>query len=244
MPTTRYCTEKATRKASSEYSSVGTPLPPVERSMASRINPTKNMITNVARNPPTLTTPLADLMAEAISRGEAAVRDKNPELPPEQAREVARKVGVGAIKYADLSRTRTQDYVFDFDQMLAFEGNTGPYLQYAYTRIQSIFRKAADSGATAGAIQVIAPEERALALKLLQFGEVVSQAAEDALPHSLCTYLYELASQFMTFYEACPILKEDVAAEVRASRLGLARQVAETLASGLGLLGIEVMERM
>ncbi len=158
---------------------------------------------------------------------------------------MARKVGIGAVKYADLSKTRTLDYVFNWNQMLSFEGNTGPYLQYAYTRIRSIFRKAGlDPFSLAGPIALTEPQEKSLALKLLQYAEVVEQVAEDAMPHLLCSFLYELASLFMAFYEACPILKDGVADPVKNSRLLLSHHVARTLQSGLDLLGIEVMEKM
>src|SRR5690606_19779550 len=145
----------------------------------------------------------------------------------------------------DLSKTRTNDYIFDWNAMLSFEGNTGPYLQYAYTRIRSIFRKADIAmDAVQGDMQIGTEQEKALALKLLQFAEAVEQVGADAMPHILCNYLYDLASLFMTFYEACPILKDDVPPDLRTSRLLLSRAVAHTLETGLGLLGIEVMERM
>ena len=149
------------------------------------------------------------------------------------------------MKYADLSKTRTNDYIFSWDSMLSFEGNTAPYLQYAYARIHSIFRKAGvDPRQLAGDIAVSALEEKELALKLLQFGEAVEQVARDAYPHVLCNYLYELASQFMSFYEHCPVLKPEVADATRASRLQICRLTADVVAQGLDLLGIEVMEQM
>ena len=158
---------------------------------------------------------------------------------------ISRKVGIGAIKYADLSKTRTTDYIFNWDSMLAFEGNTAPYLQYAYTRICSIFRNAGlEMSEAAGAVSIDAPAEKALALKLLQFGTVVEQVADKAYPHELCTYLFELATHFMTFYEQCPILKSDVEDDVRTSRLQIASLTARTLQTGLDLLGIETMQRM
>lgn len=191
------------------------------------------------------TVKLAHLLDEAVERAQKVVQEKNPELSGEEAREVARKVGIGAIKYADLSKTRTNDYIFDWNAMLSFEGNTGPYLQYAYTRIRSIFRKADIAmDDVQGEMHIGTEQEKALALKLLQFAEAVEQVGTDAMPHILCTYLYDLASLFMTFYEACPILRDDVAPDVRTSRLLLSRAVAQTLETGLGLLGIEVMERM
>lgn len=190
------------------------------------------------------TVKLAELLEEAVERAAKVIAD-NPELSPEEATEIARKVGIGAIKYADLSKTRTNDYIFNWDAMLSFEGNTGPYLQYAYTRIRSIFRKAdLDMDNFSAQLQIIEPQEKALALKTLQFAEVIEQVASEALPHVLCNYLYDLSSLFMTFYEACPILKSDVSEDLRLSRLALSSAVAKTLALGLDLLGIEVMERM
>lgn len=191
------------------------------------------------------TVKLAELIDEACERALNTVNDKNPELSEQELTTVAKNVGIGAVKYADLCKTRTNDYMFNWDGMLSFEGNTGPYLQYAYTRIQSIFRKAGiEASSLSGDIAIAEPQEKALALKLAQFTECVEQVAADALPHLLCTYLYDLASLFSTFYEACPILKDSVAPETKNSRLLLSAKVAETLKAGLGLLGIEVMERM
>ena len=188
---------------------------------------------------------LADLLAEAVERAELLVRQKNPDLAPGEVKEIARKVGIGAIKYADLSKTRTNDYIFDWDAMLSFEGNTSPYLQYAYTRIRSIFRKAgAEIDSFSAPVQLQQPQEKTLALKLLQFNDVLDQVAADCYPHSLCTYLYELASAFMSFYEHCPVLKEGVDSSTQQSRLQLCALSAATLAQGLDLLGIEVMEKM
>jgi len=190
------------------------------------------------------TVKLATLLDEAIERAAKVVK-ANPEFSPEEAATIARKVGIGAVKYADLSKTRTHDYIFDWDAMLSFEGNTGPYLQYAYTRIKSIFRNANTAMETFdGVLRIEAPQEKALALKTLQFAEVIEQVCAEAYPHLLCTYLYDLASLFMSFYEACPMLKAEIDQETRASRLQLSKAVAETLSQGLELLGIEVMERM
>lgn len=189
------------------------------------------------------TVKLAELLEEAIERATQVVSEKNPELSVAQAQEIGRKVGIGAVKYSDLSKTRTNDYIFNWDAMLAFEGNTAPYLQYAYTRIQSIFRKAGEMPANTELL-LEADQEKALALRLLQFGEALNQVAAEALPHVLCNYLYELASQFMSFYEACPILKEGIPAPVKASRLTLSKATARTLAQGLELLGIEVSDKM
>lgn len=191
------------------------------------------------------TVKLAELLDEAVERAAALVREKNSELSTEATAEIGRKVGIGAVKYADLSKTRTNDYVFNWDSMLSFDGNTAPYLQYAYTRVRSIFRRAGvEPESLSNAINLVEAEERALAIKLLQFSEALDQVARDAMPHLLCTYLYELASLYMRFYEACPVQKEGVSEELRASRLRLCDLVSRTLAQGLELLGIEVMEQM
>ena len=191
------------------------------------------------------TVKLADLLVEAVERAERLLRDKNTDLSDEDIKLIARKVGIGAIKYADLSKTRTNDYIFDWDAMMSFEGNTAPYVQYAYTRIRSIFRKANIDPQTFDAeISIVEPQEKALAMKLLQFGEVVDQVASEGYPHILCNYVYELASAFMSFYEHCPILKDGVAEQSQQSRLKLSKQTSETIAKGLDLLGIEVMEKM
>lgn len=186
---------------------------------------------------------LAELLDEAEARAFDLVTQKNSELGEDERREIARVVGIGAVKYADLAKNRTSDYHFDWDQMLAFEGNTAPYLQYAYTRVQSVFRRGnIDVESLTGETAPSEPAERTLAVTLLRFQEVLEQVAADAYPHYLCTYLYELASQFMRFYEACPVLTAP--GEVRDSRLHLCLRVAETLKNGLGLLGIETVERM
>lgn len=191
------------------------------------------------------TVKLAELLNEAVERAGNVVAEKNAELAAGDIAEIARKVGIGAVKYADLCKTRTNDYVFNWDTMLSFEGNTAPYMQYAYTRVQSIFRKAGIAPHTLQQAIIIGSEqEKALAIKLLQFSEVLDQVAREALPHLLCTYLYEIASLYMSFYEACPILKEGVAADLRDSRLRLCHLVARTLEQGLSLLGIEVLDRM
>ena len=191
------------------------------------------------------TVKLADLLIEAVQRAEKLVRDKNEGLNETEIESISQKVGIGAIKYADLSITRTNDYIFDWDTMLSFEGNTAPYLQYAYTRIRSIFRKAGvNSSELASHIKIIENKEKTLALKLLQFESVIDQVAADCYPHTLCSYLYELASAFMSFYENCPVLKHDVSSGTQSSRLKLCELSAETLACGLDLLGIEVMDRM
>lgn len=191
------------------------------------------------------TVKLADLLVEAVERAEKLVREKNPDLDDAEIKLIARKVGIGAIKYADLSKTRTNDYIFDWNAMLSFEGNTSPYLQYAYTRIRSIFRKARiEAEGFSAPVSIEQAQEKALALKLLQFNEVLDQVATDCYPHILCTYLYELASAFMSFYEQCPVLKDGVDSVTQQSRLQLCALSATTLAQGLNLLGIEVMEKM
>lgn len=185
---------------------------------------------------------LADLLVEAKERAYQLVSAKNPDLKETERREIAHIVGIGAVKYSDLSKNRTSDYVFSWELMLSFEGNTAPYLQYAYARIQSVFRKA--GSVEPAAITLGEPSERALGLKLLQFNEIVESVGREGQPHHLCNYLYEIAGNFMTFYEACPMLRDDVPTEVRASRLQLAKLSADTLKTGLGLLGIGVLERM
>lgn len=191
------------------------------------------------------TVKLADLLDEACERALTTVKDKNPELDEASLKSIANKVGIGAVKYADLCKTRTNDYIFNWDTMLSFEGNTGPYLQYAYTRIQSILRRAGvNSQELNGPILINAPQEKDLALKVLQFNDCIEQVASEALPHLLCTYLYDVASLFMTFYEACPILKEGVTEADKISRLSLSVKVSQVLETGLGLLGIEVMGQM
>lgn len=188
---------------------------------------------------------LADLLDEAIERACTVVKQKNPTLSEDEIALIGKTVGIGAVKYADLSKTRTNDYVFDWESMLSFEGNTGPYLQYAYTRIASVFRKAELQMTSFSAnISITEEKERELALKLMKFSEVVEQVIDDAMPHVLCTYLYDLSSLFMSFYEACPILKDGVDDETKNSRLQLSKACAKTLKQGLNMLGIEVMEKM
>ncbi len=191
------------------------------------------------------TVKLAELLIEAVERAGVVVSEKNSELSATEIAEISRKVGIGAVKYADLCKTRTNDYIFSWESMLSFEGNTAPYLQYAFTRVQSIFRKAGVTPESLTQNIIINTEqEKTLAIKLLQFSEVIDQVAREALPHLLCTYIYDVASLYMTFYEACPILKEGISPELRDSRLRLCHLVARTIEQGLDLLGIEVMERM
>ena len=188
---------------------------------------------------------LADLLDEAIERAEKLVAERDSDLTADECKDIAAKIGIGAVKYADLSKNRTTDYIFNWDTMLSFEGNTAPYLQYAYTRIVSIFRKAGiELQSISAPVNLQAEQELALALKLGQFVEALDQVVSEATPHVLCTYLYELASLFMSFYEACPMLKSDVAEEVKMSRLMLAAATAKTIATGLDLLGIETLDKM
>lgn len=188
------------------------------------------------------TVKLIELLDEAEQRAFQLVSEKNPDLPEAQRREIAHAVGIGAVKYADLSKNRTSDYVFNWDTMLALDGNTAPYLQYAYTRIRSIFRRGELEAGGLGMIAIQEPAERVLALKLAQFEETLATVAADCVPHALCGYLYDLAGAFMSFYEACPVLKADPA--VRASRLALCGLTAQTMQTGLDLLGIQVLEQM
>lgn len=186
---------------------------------------------------------LIDLLDEAVARAAAAVAERNPSLDEQTRSEVAQAVGIGAVKYADLSTDRTKDYVFDYDRMLAFDGKTGPYLQYAHTRIRSIFRRAGiDAPGVAGAVRVSEPAERDLALELLQFGEVLEGVAKSLEFHRLASYLYELSTAFTAFYESCPVLRAE--GEVRQSRLVLCDLSARVLALGLGLLGITAPDQM
>jgi len=188
---------------------------------------------------------LVDLLDEAVARAEAAISERNPDLVGDERAAVARAVGIGAVKYADLASDRVKDYVFDFDRMLAFEGSTGPYLQYAHARIRSIFRRGEVDPAAldVGAVVVGEPQERALVLALLGFPAAVRHAAETSHPHRLCGYLFDLAQTFTSFYEACPVLRADDEA-TRAGRLVLCDLTARTLSAGLDLLGIEAPERM
>ncbi|MDW8310882.1 MAG: arginine--tRNA ligase, partial [Verrucomicrobiales bacterium] len=191
------------------------------------------------------TVKLADLLDEAEERAYRVVSEKNPELSEPERRTVARVVGIGAVKYADLLSNRQSDYVFSWDKMLALSGNTAPYLQYAYARIRSIFRKGNEAPSSAPAptsLELSAPEEIALGQHLLNFGFALEAAAADARPNFICNYLYELAGRFAQFYENCPVLKAQGA--VRASRLTLCDLTARVLAQGLDVLGIEVLERM
>ena len=179
------------------------------------------------------TVKLTDLLDEAVARAAEQVRERHAD------ESVAPAVGIGAVKYADLATDRLRDYTFDYDRMLAFDGNTGPYLQYAHARIRSIFRRAE---AEPGDVVIAEPAERELALVLLGLPTVVAEVATSLEPHRLCAYLYGLAGAFTAFYERCPVLRAEP--EVRASRLALCALTARVLALGLGLLGIAAPERM
>jgi arginyl-tRNA synthetase len=186
---------------------------------------------------------LRELLAEAVSRAQDLVAEKNPNLSGPEKSLIASTVGIASVKYSDLSKNRTSDYVFDWSSMLSFDGNTAPYLLYAYARIQSVLRRLEEESIYPGDhIQLKQAEERSLAVKILQFAELVQLLGEDCYPNQLCLYLYELSGLFMKFYESCPILKSD--ADTRRSRLALASLTAVTLKKGLNLLGIEPLQRM
>lgn len=190
------------------------------------------------------TVKLIDLLDEAEQRALDLVREKNPQLDEISLKEIAGTVGIASVKYADLSKNRTSDYIFNFDQMLSFEGNTAPYLLYAYTRVAAIFRRAEINPDTlTGDLLLQAPQEQELGNKLLQFSEVLEVVAQKGLPNLLCNYLYELAGTFSAFYEQCPVLTAESEA-LKQSRLQLSWLTARTLKSGLGLLGIQTLERM
>ena len=191
------------------------------------------------------TVKLADLLDEALERARRLVSEKNPDMPADELEKLANAVGIGAVKYADLSKNRTTDYIFDWDNMLAFEGNTAPYMQYAYTRVLSVFRKSGlDENDLANAkVQLSEDREAQLAARLLQFEETLTVVAREGTPHVMCAYLYDVAGLFSGFYEHCPILSAENE-EVRNSRLKLALLTAKTLKLGLDTLGIETVERM
>lgn len=191
------------------------------------------------------TVKLADLLDEALERARRLVSEKNPDMPADELEKLANAVGIGAVKYADLSKNRTTDYIFDWDNMLAFEGNTAPYMQYAYTRVLSVFRKSGlDENDLANAKVMLSEDREAqLAARLLQFEETLTVVAREGTPHVMCAYLYDVAGLFSGFYEHCPILSAENE-EVRNSRLKLALLTAKTLKLGLDTLGIETVERM
>ncbi len=190
------------------------------------------------------TVKLVDLLDEAEERAYVLVKEKNPDVAEDELRTIAKAVGISAVKYADLSKHRASDYSFNFDQMLSFEGNTAPYLLYAYTRVVGVFRKLGETfDANKGEIALEAPQEQDLAARLAQFGETLNNVAEKGTPHVLCAYLYDLAGLFSSFYENCPILNAENP-EQQQSRLRLAHLTGRTLKQGLQLLGLETLERM
>ncbi len=186
-----------------------------------------------------------ELLDEAVERAAAAVASKNPELTAADRADVAEMIGIGAVKYADLSTDRIKDYVFDWDRMLSFDGNTAPYLQYAHARICSIFRRAEIDRSSVRAVTptIAEPQEHALALRILGFDAAVWSTVDTYSPHKLCSYLFDLAQDFTAFYEACPVLKAPDEA-TRSSRLALADLTARVLEQGLDLLGIRAPEQM
>jgi len=190
------------------------------------------------------TVKLADLLDEAIERAGVLISQKSTALSEQEKADVIEAVGIGSVKYADLSKNRTTDYVFDWDNMLSFEGNTAPYMQYAYTRIRSIFNRSQIdlSEGEQAQLSITDEKERALAIKLLQFEEAVQVVGKEGTPHVLCAYLYELAGAFSSFYEHCPILNHDDQ-QVKLSRLKLALLTERTLKQGLDLLGIKTVEK-
>ncbi|MBC3956637.1 MULTISPECIES: arginine--tRNA ligase [Pseudomonas] len=190
------------------------------------------------------TVKLIDLLDEAEERAYTLVKEKNPEVAEAELRSIAKAVGISAVKYADLSKHRTSDYSFNFDQMLSFEGNTAPYLLYAYTRVSGVFRKLGTPfDASKGQIVLQATQEQELAARLAQFAETLNNVAEKGTPHVLCAYLYDLAGLFSSFYENCPILGAENP-DQQQSRLRLAALTGRTLKQGLDLLGLETLERM
>ncbi|HEV2841650.1 MAG TPA: arginine--tRNA ligase [Chthoniobacterales bacterium] len=186
--------------------------------------------------------PLRDLLDEAVQRARKIIEEKNPDLSESEKIDIAQKVGIGAVKYYDLSQYRMTDYIFSWDRMLSFQGNTAPYLQNAYVRTRSIFRKAGEDFVPAKELVLAAPEEKNLATRLCQFAELVPAVLNDFRPNILANYLFELANSFHAFYEACPVLKSDEPA--RSSRLALCELTARVLHRGLDLLGIAVPEKM
>jgi arginyl-tRNA synthetase len=192
------------------------------------------------------TVKLMDLLDEAETRAFDLVTARNPDTPEADRKAIARIVGIGAVKYADLSQNRTSDYVFSWEKMLALDGNTAPYMQYAYARVRSIFRKGEHDAKSLQSednpIELHEPQERALAKKALQFAETLDRALEDYRPNIVAAYLYDLAQAFTAFYDACPVLQSEP--KTRTNRLKLCDLTARTIAQGLGLLGIETAERM
>ncbi|KJG85420.1 arginine--tRNA ligase [Yersinia pestis] len=190
------------------------------------------------------TVKLSDLLDEAVERAGKLIAEKNPDMPADELKQVINAVGIGAVKYADLSKSRTTDYIFDWDNMLALDGNTAPYMQYAYTRVVSVFRRAGvDETSLTLPLVVTEDREATLATRLLQFEEIITTVAREGTPHVMCSYLYDLAGLFSSFYEHCQILNAE-SEEIRQSRLKLAMLTAKTLKQGLDTLGIQTVERM
>ena len=185
---------------------------------------------------------LDELLDEAEQRAFKAVSEKNPELEESEKRTISKIIGIGALKYSDLSSNRQSDYVFDWDKMLSLQGNTAPYLQYAYTRVRSIFRKTTEPNWDKVVINLDAAEELSLAKHLMSFGHTLEMVAEDNRPNYLCNYLYDLAGRFSRFYESCPVIKAGQAE--RESRLVLCELTGRVLQRGLDALGIQVTEVM
>ncbi|SQA48469.1 arginine--tRNA ligase [Yersinia pestis] len=190
------------------------------------------------------TVKLSDLLDEAVERAGKLIAEKNPDMPADELKQVINALGIGAVKYADLSKSRTTDYIFDWDNMLALDGNTAPYMQYAYTRVVSVFRRAGvDETSLTLPLVVTEDREATLATRLLQFEEIITTVAREGTPHVMCSYLYDLAGLFSSFYEHCQILNAE-SEEIRQSRLKLAMLTAKTLKQGLDTLGIQTVERM
>jgi len=185
---------------------------------------------------------LADVLHEAVERARRMVEARADKFSPDEIESTAQTIGLGAVKYAELSQNRLTDYVFSWDKLLALDGNTAPYLQNAYVRIRSIFRRAEEPANSQAPISISEPAERALGIKLLQYAETLPTVLEDFRPNLLANYLYELANTYHSFYEACPVLKAEPA--LRASRLLLSDLTARTLTHGLDLLGIRCPEKM
>jgi arginyl-tRNA synthetase len=186
--------------------------------------------------------PLRELLEEACKRARKIIEEKNPQLNEDEKIDISQKIGIGAVKYADLSQYRMTDYIFSWEKMLSLHGNTAPYLQNAYVRIRSIFRKAGESAPQLDNFVFRDPAEINLAKRLCQFAEIVPQVLNGFRPNILANYMFELANSFHAFYEACPVLKSEEPA--RSSRLALCDLTARVLQRGLDLLGIKVPEKM
>jgi arginyl-tRNA synthetase len=188
------------------------------------------------------TVQLADVLEESVERALGIVEEKNPELPEEEKQEIAEVIGIGSVKYAELSQFRMTDYIFDWDNMLSLKGNTAPYLINAYVRTRAIFRKLGHDFEGAESIELTEVAEKNLVLKLSQFAETVPSVLVDFRPNTLAQYLYELAMTYHRFWEACPVLKAE--GVVQETRLALCEMTGQVLRRGLGLLGIRTTEKM